>query len=357
MSTIRLVGMVDPHVHLRGMAWSHKATFATETRAALAGGYWAVLDMPNTEPATVNQSALERKLSEIDQQAFCDWGIYYGADATDNSNDFAAVQQHVCGLKIYNNATTGNLLIDDQSTRDAIYANWPANKPIAVHAEDHTVADILQLVRKYRKHTHFVHICSATEIKYLQAAKAEGLPISVGVTPHHLFLTENDLLHLGPYGHMKPGLKTSTDQNALWKAIQDGLVDVIESDHAPHTREEKASETPPFGVPGLETTLPLMLQAVKEGRLLLEQLVPMLTTNIHRIFKLHVPPETYTVVDTDTTFSISSTDHVGNCGWTPFEGMSGNGRVREAWIRGKQVVADGQILADEGFGQRISLQI
>ncbi len=353
MSVVRLEGMVDPHVHLRGMDWAHKATFATETRAALAGGYWAVLDMPNTEPATITPEALRYKRDAISREAVCDWGLYYGADASDNSTTFTEVHDKVCGLKIYNNATTGNLLIDDQSTREAMYAHWPATTPIAVHAEDETVLAILELVRRYRKPTHFVHICTALEIKLLRAAKEEGLPVTIGVTPHHLFLTEADDAHLGAYGRMKPGLKTASDQVALWRAIADGVVDIIESDHAPHTRAEKDSDAPPYGVPGLETTLPLMLQAVYEGRLSLEQLIPMVTTTVHNTFGLRVPPETYTEVDLTATFTVQGKHMHGNCKWTPFEGMPARGRVQGVWIRGKRAFDGEQILVEHGFGQQI----
>src|SRR5690606_29793970 len=155
---IKIPGMVDPHVHLRGMDWAHKGTFASETAAALAGGYWAVLDMPNTLPSTIDPPALERKLGEFGGQAVCDWGVYFGASAGGNQRYYAEVSGQVCGLKIYNNQTTGTLLIDDQAVREQHYAAWPAGKVIAVHAEGATVRDILALVRQYRKPTHFCHI-------------------------------------------------------------------------------------------------------------------------------------------------------------------------------------------------------
>ena len=217
----------------------HKSTFLSETAAALAGGYWAVFDMPNTPPPAIDRPALDRKRESIGRQAVCDWGVYFGASQDDNTGEYAAVFDPVCGLKIYNNATTGTLLIDDQTLRARHYAAWPGGKVIAVHAEGETVADILALVRQYHQPTHFCHISTAEEIRLLAAAKAEGLPVSVGVTPHHLFLTEDDVRTLGPLGRMKPELKTHADQQALWDAIAAGVVDVIESDHAPHTLAEK----------------------------------------------------------------------------------------------------------------------
>ena len=279
-------GMLDPHVHLRDLEWAHKGTFASETGAAIAGGYWAVLDMPNTPPATITRVALEPKLSRIGETAHCDWGIYFGASQTGNESDFSTVADYVCGLKIYCNPTTGNLYVRDQPARERSFAAWNARKPIAVHAEEETVAEILQIVRKHRKHTHFCHISTRYEIDLLRAAKGERLPISVGVTPHHLYLTQDDARVLGPLGLMKPELKTAADRDALWLGMEDGTVDIVESDHAPHTLEEKSSANPPFGVPGLETTLPLMGLAVVEGRISLARMVELIADNPRRVLAL-----------------------------------------------------------------------
>jgi dihydroorotase len=351
---LKLIGMLDPHTHLRDMEWTHKGTFATETEAAVFGGYWAVFDMPNTFPSTVDAAALAAKRARMAAQAVCDWGIYYGAGRDRNWLGYGGeVYAATCGLKIYNNDTTGNLLIDDQHIREQHYAHWTAATPIAVHAENETVLDILALVRQYRRFTHFVHICTAQEIGYLRAAKAEGLPISVGVCPHHLFLTEDDLPRLGAYGWMKPTLKTAADRDALWQAIADGVVDVIESDHAPHTHAEKASAKPPYGVPGLQTTLPLMLTAAREGRVSLARVIEMLTANPCRLFGVTVPPETYTIVDIEADYVIDHAQMRSLCGWTPFAGMRVWGQVREVWMRGVQVFDGEKILVQAGFGQQV----
>lgn len=351
---IRLPGMLDPHVHLRDLDWSHKSTFASETAAAVAGGYWAVFDMPNTPPSTTTRPALDRKLASIGAQAVCDWGIYFGASQDDNSAEYAGAIDDVCGLKIYNNATTGTLLIGEQAARVPHYRAWPGRKPIAVHAEGPTVAEILALVRETGKRTHFCHISTAEEIGYLSAAKAEGLPVSIGVTPHHLFLTEDDVRTLGPFGRMKPELKTQADVDALWDAIRAGLVDVIESDHAPHTRAEKLGDVPPSGVPGLETTLPLMLTAAREGRVELERVIAMLTTEPQRIFGVTPPDGTYTLVDLDDSYVIEDTSLFTACGWSPFAGKRVQGRVREVWIRGQQVYDGESVLVPQGFGQNLA---
>lgn len=349
---LRINGMIDPHVHLRDLDWSHKATFASETQAALAGGYWAIFDMPNTAPSTVTQSALQTKFAKIDGTAYCDWGVYFGASQNGNWAEYLAASQDTCGLKIYNNDTTGDLLIADQSLRDAHYQYWTNDRVIAVHAEEETVLDILELVRKYRKHTHFCHISTTAEIRYLRSAKAEGLPISIGVCPHHLYLTQDDLPRLGAFGLMKPELKTQVDADALWQALADGTVDIIESDHAPHTLVEKESAKPPFGVPGLETTLPLMALAVREGRIGLGRMVELLT-NAQKIWDVYPDDGTYTLIDMDAEYNIERESLRSACGWSPFEGMRVMGKVREVWIRGEKVFDGEQVLATTSFGNNL----
>ena len=351
-STITIPAPLDPHVHLRGLEWAHKGTFASETAAALAGGYWAVLDMPNTPPATVDLPALETKLAAIGREAVCDWGLYFGASQADNTAAYSAAAGRVCGLKIYNNATTGDLLIEDQAQRAVHYRAWPG-RIIAVHAEGQTVADILALVRATGQRTHFCHISAAEEIALLRAAKAEGLPVTVGVTPHHLFLTEDDVAALGSLGRMKPELKAKADQAALWDAIAEGVVDVVESDHAPHTLAEKAATPAPSGVPGLETTLPLLFTAAREGRLSLERIVELAAERPRAIFGLAAPPDTYTVVDLDASYVIERGNLHTLCGWSPFEGMRVWGKVREVWIRGRKAFDGERALAAPGSGQNL----
>jgi carbamoyl-phosphate synthase/aspartate carbamoyltransferase/dihydroorotase len=345
--------MVDPHVHLRDLDWGEKGTFASETAAAVVGGYWAVLDMPNTPPTTTDQAALDSKLAALQAGALCDWGVYFGASQDDNTAEYAAVAAKVCGLKIYNNATTGDLLIPDNASRDRHYAAWPEQKIIAVHAEEDTVLDILALVRKHRKRTHFLHISTRTEIGYLTDAKEERLPVTIGVCPHHLFLTEADLSSLGGLGWMKPGLKTSADRDALWEALRSGVVDVVESDHAPHSSEEKRTENPPYGVPGLETTLPLLLTAVREGRLTLERVIELVSTNPRRIWGLPCPPDTYAAVDLDAIYEIRNESLLTACGWSPFAGMRVSGKVRQTWLRGQQAYDGERVLVTPGFGNNL----
>ena len=168
-----------------------------------------------------------------------------------------------------------------------------------MHAEGQSVAVGIGLAAAYGRPVHFCHISRRDEIELIAAAKLAGLPVTCEVTPHHLFLTEADARRLGPLGDMRPRLATRDDQDALWQHIASGVVDCIATDHAPHTLAEKASDSPPPGVAGLETSLPLMLTAVRQGRLTLARLVELMATNPRRVFGLPDQPDTFVEVDPD----------------------------------------------------------
>lgn len=346
MRSLRIPGAVDPHVHLRDLDWSHKATVASETAAALAGGYWAVLDMPNTPPPATSLARLRQRSEAFGAQAVCDFGLYIGADQQRNESEYPAAAPAAVGLKMYCDATTGDLHIADPPARRAHLVAWLAatRKPVAVHAEDGTLAEVLRLAVELDAPVHFCHVSLADEMVLLRRAKRNGARISVGVTPHHLYLTEADAARLGPFGRVKPPLRTAADVEALWAGVADGTVDVIESDHAPHTRAEKLSAAPPHGLPGLETTLPLMVLALHEGRISEERLVELLATNAQRIFGLRPPPETWTLVEVDATWVVRDDALRTSPGWSPFSGMRVRGRVREVRIRG-QLAFDGEEVA------------
>ncbi|MBK9122905.1 MAG: dihydroorotase family protein [Chloroflexi bacterium] len=354
---VELPALIDLHVHLRGMHWSHKGDFLSETQAAVAGGYWLVCDMPNTPPETISPDALAVKQADMAAQAVCDYGIYFGASSVDNTAAYSMVGVEVAGLKMYCNETTGDLLIADQAVRERHFAAWDFDKPILVHAEGETVAEILALMRRYRRRTHFVHISTAFEIDLLRAAKAEGLPVTLGVCPHHLWLTTDDLPRLGAFGRMKPGLKSPADREALWDAIADGTVDVVESDHAPHTVAEKRSDRPPYGVPGLPTTVPLMLTAVGEGRLSLERAIDLMSEGPARVLGVERPQDSGCVVDLDAPWVIDGTRLPGRCGWSPYDGMRVTARVKETFIRGNTVYEGGRVVALPGAGRGVWPQL
>ncbi len=349
MNTLKLPGLIDPHVHFREPGQTHKEDFYTGTSAALAGGYTTVMDMPNnTEPITTLER-LEAKMALAKAKTVCDIGFHFGT-LGDNLDEFPKVIDKVKGLKIYLNVTTGNFIIDKAKLLD-IYKAWPETKPILLHAEDDVSDLVLSTLKKVPKRTHICHVSSKAELQFVLAAKDKGLPITCGITPHHLFLTSKDADKLGPYGRMKPFLKPQADVDFLWKHL-DG-VDIIESDHAPHTKAEKDSDTPPFGVPGLETTLPLMLTAQQEGRLSEKKLVSLLHNKPAKIFEVANDDATDVVVVLEDTI-ITNDSLKTKCGWTPFAGRHVAGYVKSVRLRGQTVYEDGQVLVDPGSGRIIN---
>jgi len=343
---IELPGLIDPHVHLRDPGQTHKEDFLSGTSAALAGGYTTVLDMPNNLEPITTLERLEAKIASARSQVVNDIGFHFGS-LGDNFEEFPKVIDKVKGLKIYLNVTTGGFIIDKPKLLE-IYKAWPGGKPILLHAED-DVSDLVESTLKaVPKPTHMCHVSNRAELEFVMCAKDAGLPITCGVTPHHLFLTDKDAERLGAFGHMKPFLKPQKDVDFLWQHLD--YVDVIESDHAPHTLAEKQSDTPPFGVPGLETTLPLMLTAEAEGRLTRAQLIDRLHTNPARIFGIAVDDSTHVEVDMNE-YEIKNEDLLTKAGWTPFAGRRVVGKVSKVVLRGAAVYANGQVLAKPGSGR------
>lgn len=348
MSTITLPGLIDVHVHLRDMGQNHKEDFFTGTSAALAGGFTTVIDMPNKLEPITTLERLDKERAEAYAKTVSDIGFHFGS-LGDNLDEFAKVQDKVMGLKLYLNLTTGGFIINGEVMKK-IYEAWSnvSTKPVLLHSEDDTVSMVADVIRKTGQRSHFCHVSSELELSQIIKAKEEGLPVTCGVCAHHLFLTEDDVKHLGPYGLMKPPLKTKKDVEFMWKNMH--YIDVIESDHAPHTKEEKESDNPPFGVPGLETTLPLLLMAEKEGRLTQDDIIQLCYTNPAKIFNLATDNSTKIEVNMDE-YELKNEGLKTKCGWTPFAGMNVRGKVERVFIRGEKVFEDGNVLVQAGRGK------
>jgi carbamoyl-phosphate synthase/aspartate carbamoyltransferase/dihydroorotase len=340
---ITLPGLIDPHVHLRDPGQTHKEDFLTGTSAALAGGYTTVLDMPNNSQPITTLERLQNKIAGAQTQVVSDIGFHFGT-LGDNFAEFPKVIDKVTGLKIFLNVSTGNFIIDKTKLLD-IYKAWPGSKPILLHAEDDVSDLVWETLKATHKPTYICHVSSQAELEFVIRAKDAGLPISCGVTPHHLFLTDKDAQRLGAFGHMKPYLKTQRDQDFLWQYLD--YIDIIESDHAPHTKAEKTGANPPFGVPGLETTLPLLLTAEANGRLTRTQLLERLHTNPARIFGVNPDKTTHIEVDM-AEYEITDDTLLTKAGWSPFAGVRVVGRVTRTILRGQIVYENGQILARPG---------
>ncbi len=349
MTTLRLPGLVDVHVHLRVPGGEHKEDFATGTAAALAGGVTTVLGMPNTSPPLTTPAALETARREAAAGARCDVGLFAGA-SPEQIDLLPALAPHTVALKIYLNDTFGPLRVDDVPTLRACFQTWPRGKLIAMHAERQSVAVGIGLAAAYERPVHFCHVSRREEIELIADAKGRGLPVTCEVTPHHLFLSQEEAGRLGPRGDMRPVLGTPDDVAALWEHL-DETVDCIATDHAPHTLAEKYSDEPPPGVPGLETALPLMLTALDEGRVTEERLVALMATNPRRIYGL--PEQGETTVEASVGRATTLEDEIvhSKCGWTPFAGMTVTGRVERVVLRGEVVYENGEVLAAAGSGR------
>ncbi len=349
MADLILPGLVDVHTHLRVPGGEHKEDFATGTAAALASGITAILAMPNTSPPLTTPQRMQETRKVAAEQIYIDVGLFAGA-SPEYLDDLAACAPYAVALKIYLNDTFGPLRVDDLPTLEACFQRWPAGKLIAMHAEGQSVAVGIGLAAAYDRPVHFCHISRREEIELIAAAKGRGLPVTCEVTPHHLFLTEDDVSQLGPLGDMRPTLANKQDVEALWAHIDD-TIDCIATDHAPHTLAEKNSAKPPPGVPGLESSLPLMLTAVHQGRLDIERLVDLMVTNPRDIFDLPDQSDTMVEVDADASYRISADILRTKCGWTPFAGQAVYGRVKRVILRGIVVYEEGQLLASPGSGR------
>jgi carbamoyl-phosphate synthase/aspartate carbamoyltransferase/dihydroorotase len=348
MARTTLPGLIDVHVHLREPGGEHKEDYASGTAAALAGGITCVLDMPNTSPPTTDSGRLWNKQNLARRGARCDVGVFVGA-SIDNADSVGQLASNACAIKIYVSATFGPLRVDDWTLLDQHIANWPAIKPIVVHAEGDSLPRVIEIAARHRKPLHVAHVATRQEIETIVAAKERGQAVTCEVTPHHLVLCHDDVPRLGPFGDVRPRLAAPDDRAALWHYLP--YIDCVATDHAPHTLDEKHSDNVPPGMPGLETSLPLMLTAVEEGRLTLERLIELMSINPIRIFGLPAQPNTSVEVEVGPRYHLSNVNLQTKCGWTPFDGIEVAGRVTRTVLRGQTVFDGEHVLAEPGTGQ------
>ena len=345
---MRLPGLIDPHVHLREPGACCKEDWASGTAAALAGGFTQVLAMPNTQPPVVDQDTLAQVHHLAAGKARCDYAQYIGA-GQDNIDTAVRCAADAAGMKLYLDQTYGPLRLDSMSDWRAHFKSWPKTSPMVVHAEGRTLAAAILMAALIDRPLHIAHVATREEILIVRKAKERGFKITCEVTPHHMFLTKADLS--GGWGEVRPRLGSQEDVDALWANLD--VIDCFATDHAPHTRSEKASDDPPPGFPGLETALPLFLTAVHQGRLTLAEVVDRMSGNVRRIFNISEQPDTYIEVDLAAKSRITAKNMYTKAGWTPFEGRPTIGTVREVVLRGEVVMKEGKVLAPPGIGKRI----
>ena len=356
---IRLPGLIDPHVHVREPGQTHKEDWDSATQAALAGGVTMILAMPNTKPPIFDAETLDLALGAAKAKARCDYAQFLGA-GPGNSEVAASLAGKAAGLKMYLDSTFGELRLDDMTLWHPHFQNFPRNMPLVVHSESRSMAAAILFAAMYDRPVHIAHISLREEVLLIKAAKERGIKVTCEVCPHHLFLISPSPPSPLPEGEgrrdegrreVRPRLATQKDVDALWANLD--VIDCFATDHAPHTLEEKDSENPPPGFPGLETILPLLLTAIDLRRLTLDDLIQKSVTNPRKIFNLPEQPETWIEVDENAEYEIKAANQFTRCGWTPFEGWKVKGKVRKVVLRGTRAFEDGKILVEQGYGRNV----
>lgn len=373
-----LPGAIDTQVHFREPGLEHKEDLSTGTAAAVLGGITAVFEMPNTRPGTTTAEALADKLRRAEGRAFCDYAFFLGATAG-NARELGELERlpGCAGVKVFMGSSTGDLLVEDDDALLEVLRH--GTRRVAVHCEDearlrerrHLAAPgrpethpvwrdertafraterLLRLARAAGRRVHVLHVTTREEMQLLAAARDLA---TVEVTPQHLTLRAPAIYErIGTLAQMNPPIRSGVHQEALWMALRAGVVDVIGSDHAPHTLEEKARPYPdsPSGMPGVQTLLPLMLDHVHHGRLGLQRLVDLTSAGPARVYglagkgRLAVGYDAdLSLVDLDAERTISNHHQASRCGWTPFDGWTVRGWPVATIVRGALVACDGAI--------------
>ena len=381
-----LPGVIDSQVHFREPGLMHKENLEAGTRGAVLGGVTAVFEMPNTNPLTLWEEDLQAKLEAARGRAWCDHAFYIGGSAA-NADQLSVLENlpGCAGIKVFMGSSFGDLLADDEVVLRRSLSQ--GRRRLAVHAEDEarlrqrkalveTSGDvrqhpewrdvesalmatrrILRLAAETGRRLHVLHVSTAEEMTLLAQHKRR---VTVEVTPHHLTLCAPDCYErLGSLAQMNPPVRDQRHQDALWRAIQNGLVDVIGSDHAPHTLQEKAKPYPqsPSGMTGVQTLLPVMLSHVHAGRLSLQRLVDLTSAGPARIFGLEGKGRIALGFDADLTLvdlaarRTIRNDWIASCsGWTPYDDLDVTGWPVHTIIRGQVVVRD-EVLSEQPLGE------
>jgi dihydroorotase len=373
-------GVIDTQVHFRepGLEW--KEDLESGSRAAVLGGVVAVFEMPNTEPTTTDAGALADKLERANGRMHCDHAFYVGG-THDNARFLGELERlpGCCGVKVFMGASTGTLLVQDDEGIEQVLRH--INRRAAFHSEDeyrlaerrplartgdwashYEVRDaqsaiqsterLVRLATQLGKRIHVLHVTTAEEIAYLAAHKDVA---SVELTPQHLTLAGPEAYErLKGYAQMNPPIRGAEHRQALWAGLASGVADVLGSDHAPHTSEEKARPYPasPSGMPGVQTLLPVMLTHVAEGRLTLERLVDLTSHGANRLFGLADKGRLadgydadLTIVDLKARRTITHAAMASRVGWTPFDGLEAKGWPMATIVRGRVVMRDDEVIA------------
>ena len=371
-------GIVDVQVHFREPGNTHKEDLESGSRACARGGVTSFLEMPNTSPPATNQKAMNRKLDLAASKSHVNYGFFVGA-TNDNIKDLQEVNR-VCGIKVFMGASTGDLLVDDPVALERIFAETDKSRVIALHCEDesrinertelykhrtdpivHTeVRDpeaaliasttAVNLARKYNHRTHILHLSTARECNLFYPRDSL---VTSETSPHHLLLNVDDYPRLGTKAKMNPPLKYLKDNRGLWAALQDGRIGVIATDHAPHLPSEKRRDIwkAPAGIPAVENSLSLILDAASRGMCTFEQVANWMCVNPARTYRMKHRGEIelgffgdVALVDTNTVHEVRDEEQASKCGWSPWHGQKLKGRAVTTICNGQIVYEDGKVM-------------
>ncbi|MBO7192905.1 MAG: dihydroorotase [Bacteroidaceae bacterium] len=377
-------GVIDDHVHFREPGLTEKATIATESRAAAAGGVTSYMEMPNTVPQTTTIKALKEKFRIAANDSVVNYSFYFGA-TNSNVADFTKLNpKNICGIKLFMGSSTGNMLVDKKEQLEEIFRT--AALPVAVHCEESTIIaensrkikeregddpDVkfhpvirsaeacylstkcaVDLARKFGTQLHVTHISTARELELFTAGDTKGKRITAEATPAHLTFCDADYARLGTKIKCNPAIKSADDREALRKAISDGTIDLIGTDHAPHLPKDKVGGAlkATSGMPSIQFSLPAMLNLVDQGVIDIETLVQKMCHAPAQIFNINKRGfiekgfyADFVLLSPNKPHTITTADIISKCAWSPFEGDTFNWSVEQTWVNGECVYKEGTI--------------
>lgn len=389
-----LPGLIDDQVHFREPGLTHKADIWHESRAAVAGGTTSFMEMPNTVPNTLTQTLLEDKYQIAGQASLANYSFYMGASNDNLEEVLRTNPRDVCGVKVFMGSSTGNMLVDNEETLQNIFSNVPML--IATHCEDEATirhnlekykaeygdnitpamhplirtaeacyissSKAVELAKKHNTRLHILHISSGIETKLFDhTTPLSQKRITAEACVHHLWFTDKDYAEKGNWIKWNPAVKTETDRQQILQAIRDGYIDVIATDHAPHTREEKTQSylDAPSGGPLVQYALQVLLELVDKKELTLEQVVEKTAHNTATCFQIEnrgFIREGYwadlVIVDRNKPYKVEQSTILSKCAWSPFENYTFGSTIEHTIVSGKKVYSQGQIIETEA-GQRL----
>jgi dihydroorotase len=379
-----LPGSIDDQVHFREPGLTHKEDIAHGSAAAVAGGITTFMEMPNTVPQTLTQELLEAKYALGAASSVANYSFYMGASNTNVDEVLRTDPRTVCGLKAFLGSSTGNMLVDNPETLERLFSE--AHLILAIHAEDeptirHNMAEAVAkygdnipmeqhplirsaeacwrsssnavaLAKQHGTRLHVLHISTAKELELFAPGPLAGKRITAEACMHHLWFTDADYAAKGAFIKWNPAVKTKADRDAVRQAVKDGRIDVVATDHAPHTAEEKAKPYAhcPSGGPLVQHALPAMLELMHQGIFTLEEVVERMCHAPARLFQVkdrgfvrEGQHADLVLVDLDALWTVDKTNLLYKCGWSPFEGQTFRSRVLRTWVNGNLAYANDQV--------------